>query len=324
MKSVLSQSITAAIAAALAVSFTALPALADEQQVLFAADTSTYKIDLYNISGSLVTSFGDASLNLPQGIAQGAGGVIYVGGNQGYVEKYSSTGAYLGVFANPNNSSAIQGVATDSSGNVYVTNGRSVYKYNSAGTLLHSYNEPGTVNNLIGVGLNNSGDVFATGDGPAGFKLYEFNSSLNPIGSFVIPAPSFDPYSVALTNDGYAFTTDAAYGVSHQINLTTGIGTTFSAGSAAYAVAVDSAGLYAPSSDLFFSTFPGIVETDESGNVINTFNLNGNRPMSIAFGYYGTPKAPEPGALALLLGAGATGACALLRRRRTMKLRSVK
>ena len=291
-----------------AIALTALPALGDVQQVMFGADINANQIDVFNVSGQLVTTFGDASLNTPQGIAQGAGGVIYVGGNQGYVEKYSSTGLYLGDFANPNNSTQITGVAADSSGDVYVTSGRNIYEYNSAGTLTNSYSESGSVNQLVGVGLNNAGDVFATSTSAGGvYTLFEFNSSLNPISSYNIPAPSWYPYTVALTNDGYAFTTDDAYGVSNEINLTTGAGTTFGAGSAAVAVAVDNAGLYAPGNDLFFSTFPGIVETTESGTVIETIDLSNNRPQSLAFGYYDTPATPEPGNWAMLTGLTVAG-----------------
>jgi len=303
------------------------PALATEQQVMFATDEQTNKIDVYNISGGLVTSFGDASLNTPQGIAQGAGGVIYVGGNQGYIEKYSNTGAYLGEFVNPSGSSTqVVGIATDSSGDVYATSGRNIYKYNSAGTLLDTYAaSPSNVNGLFGIGLDSSGHVYVTADGPGGDKLYELNSSLGLITTVPVPTPTRGPYSVAISSDGYAYVTDDNYGITYKINLTTDAGTAFSAGSSAYAVAIDSAGLYAPSTDVFFSGFPGMVESTSSGTVISTITTPGDdRPYSLAFGELGSPPTPEPGSMALLLGSGAVGAGALLRRRRALTLRSTK
>ena len=100
---------------------------------LYAADPANYRIDVYSGSGVSITSFGTqgtgpGQLKDPIAIAVGSSGNVYVADNVNYrVEEYTAAGTYLTQIGNGHGSSGngyfskLEGIAVDSSLNVYVS-----------------------------------------------------------------------------------------------------------------------------------------------------------------------------------------------------------
>ena len=209
----------------------------------------------YNTSGKAVWSarIGTTGGDVGYGIASDSNGNVYVTGqfaNAPFVISYNSDGTAFGSLVNGGNVDAFiakyntngvgqwiarlsggnvdiaYGVATDSSGNVYVTGQGSITAYNasgssfgsitnsSTGTFVVKYNSTGTVQWLAkidgtGTGTNeigyaiatdSSGNVYITGTGSA---LTAFNSNGTASGITIPNAGNSDAFIVKYDTNGF-------------------------------------------------------------------------------------------------------------------------
>jgi len=109
----------------------------DSSGYLYAVNFNNNTIERFDSSGR-GTVFVNTGLNFPVGLTFDSGGNLYVGnaGIPGCIEKYSSSGTDLGVFANMSRPTAEPiGLAFDSNGNLYVAdqNYDTIEKFDSSG-----------------------------------------------------------------------------------------------------------------------------------------------------------------------------------------------
>ena len=104
-----------------------------QADMFFVADFGVNTITRYDQNGT-PSSFTDAFVNGPYGVALDGAGNLYVSTNNNTIEKFSPTGVDLGVFASTGLNLPM-GLAFDRSGNLYVANfaGNTVQKFTPAG-----------------------------------------------------------------------------------------------------------------------------------------------------------------------------------------------
>jgi streptogramin lyase len=117
-------------------------------------------------------------------------GTLYVAeGGTNTVEKITSSGTastfVTGVTP--------RGLATDSSGDVWVGNNNEIEEFDSTGTAINStFASTGSGNNITGLVVDSGGDVYAA----ANSKIYEYNSAgglINTISDTSVEGVSLDP-----------------------------------------------------------------------------------------------------------------------------------
>ena len=139
-------------------------------QYVYVTDQNNFRVEAFNMSGTFLLGIG--------------------AGYNGVAGSIGSAGDANGQF-----STSVQGIATDSSGNIWVvdTGGQRVEKFNSSGTYLSQIpcasgsclvgpNPPGSFGNPNGLAIDKSGNIWVS-DGY--YRILKFNSS----GSFIMQFP---------------------------------------------------------------------------------------------------------------------------------------
>ena len=115
------------------------------------------------------------------------------------IEKFSSSGTDLGVFASAHLSGPL-GLAIDSSGNVYAANRNvdTITDYNSSGAYQGAL-PSNSLNAPIGLAFDSSGNLFAVNLGDN--TISEYNSSDSPLGVFASTGLD-EPVFIAIGSGG--------------------------------------------------------------------------------------------------------------------------
>jgi sugar lactone lactonase YvrE len=165
----------------------------DSANNVFVADQANNRVQKFNSGGVFQLKFGSGGSAAGQfvsafGVAVDGAGNIYVTDSapgvrtNGYVQKFSSSGAYItgwgagGQFVN-----GAGGVAVDSANNVYVANpeGNRIYKFTDTGTLITSVGSVGAGNGLLsgpqGVAVDASDNLYVADTGNN--RVQVFNSA---------------------------------------------------------------------------------------------------------------------------------------------------
>jgi hypothetical protein len=178
---------------------------------------------------------GDGQFGFPMGVAVGAGGNIYVGGQQDRVQVFTNNGTFLmkwGTFGTGDGQfNRVQALAVDGSGNVFVadnqnhriqvftSNGTFVTKWGSFGSGDGQFTYPNTV------AVSQTGEVYVTETGvnqrvqvftSTGTFLRKWGSRGNGEGQFNQPS------GVVVDADGSVYVADQ---VNHRIQVFTSDGT---------------------------------------------------------------------------------------------------
>ena len=251
------------------------------------------------------------------------------------IEKYSSTGTDLGVFASTGLSSPA-GLAFDSRGNLYVANSgnNTITEYNSSGAELGVFASTG-LRNPEGLAIDSHGNLYAANNGNS--TIEKFSSTGTDLGVFASQNLS-GPAGLAFDSSGNLY---AANNFNSKIEKYSPTGTDlgmFAIGVEPQGITFDSSGnLYSVSSNgnevdkisptgsrlrSFGSVSPVDVAVDNSGNIfistwnagsgaiheydsafnpVRVFSTGHNVPLFIAFGTGGPVSAvPEPSVFGLL------------------------
>ncbi len=154
---------------------TAVVARADH---FFVANFGVNSITKYNASGN-GSSFTNAFVNGPNGIALDVGGNLYVTTNQNTIEKFAPDGTDLGVFASTGLNNAL-GLAFDRAGNLYAANfaGNTVEKFAPDGTDLGVF---ASVIRATGIAFDAAGNLYVANFGNT---IERFSPSGAALGSF--------------------------------------------------------------------------------------------------------------------------------------------
>jgi hypothetical protein len=166
----------------------------------------------FDASGNLLLSFGEETLNYGAAVNP-TNGELYVASSFGEIDTYDpNTGALLSSFPVPSfwavdNFTEVFNdptqIATDSAGNVYVSNfpNNEVLEYSSTGTLLKTFTGSGAhaLSEPTGVAVDSSGNVWVADDGSN--RIEEFD----PTGEFKSEIKSEGVRSLALDAHGDVF-----------------------------------------------------------------------------------------------------------------------
>jgi len=190
------------VAAALAVALLSLSAIAAGAQDLYVTDYGAYgdpnnnnvanNIKVFSPTGQYINTI-TGGLNNPSALVFNASGNLLVV-NQGVnaITEYSQSGTYLGVFASTGINSA-QGIAIDSSGDVYVGNSGSITKYSSTGTYLGVFATSGVGSSVADIAFGPNGDLYSVNQyqdtvsvyAPDGTYLRSMSTGVDPFGLLV-------------------------------------------------------------------------------------------------------------------------------------------
>jgi len=273
---------------------------------LYVADSgSIHSIDTLSKQVSLF-----ATINGPDFIAISPQGNLYVSvGSQ--IEEYSPSGQDLGAFAT--GLSTPQGLAFDSSGNLYValSGTGSVEKFNSSGlgaTFATGLGYP------VGIAINSQGNVFVSSFSVSNSQVNVFDSSGTnkltlSLGSSGPGGLTFDAAGDLFVANQLSFNVEE-YAASGGLVSTSGTNyASTGSNSQPTGLAFDGSGnLYV--SYAYQTT--SVIEEFTAPNTGTTFASGFNIPIGVAYS-----AVPEPSAAALLGGAG-VGAL-LMRRRRAVR-----
>jgi len=210
----------------------------DSSGNILVTDTLNNRIQRFGPNGNFLSSFGST---LPYGIALDMQGNIYAARNLNNVEKYNSNGNSLqiigaGVLNDPT------GVAIDSGGNIYVSDGAPsrILKFAPNGNLLTTLGTTGSgpsqFSDPRGILIDSNGNLWV--DDTGNYRIQQFDSNFNFIkqisyfftGLIVPPSVSIDSVSNtaprwgvdAITASGSA----AGYSVGDTVTVNWGDGTT--------------------------------------------------------------------------------------------------
>src|SRR5207247_7007776 len=110
-----------------------------------------------------------------------------------------------------------QGVALDSSGNVYVSDSvnNNIQKFTSSGTFIiswNSWNNTNVLKNPLGIAVNSTGFVYVVDQGNQRVQIFRNNGIY--VGSIVGPGATLGkfltPYGVAVDSSGFVCVSDIA------------------------------------------------------------------------------------------------------------------
>ena len=159
-----------------------------------------------------LTKWGELPLRILgcQGVAVDPSGNLYaVSSNTGSVMKFNSSGGYISSLNSWNEStdsfSTMNGIATDSGGNVYVADDSRIVKLNATGGFQTTFGEE--LNTTFGsVAVDSGGNVYAGDNG--GHTIHKYNSTgvyLRGFGSDRVVTPT----GVAVDSTGNTYVSDA-------------------------------------------------------------------------------------------------------------------
>jgi DNA-binding beta-propeller fold protein YncE len=183
---------------------------------LYAANGDGNSVKKFGPTGTDLGIFATAGVDKPRGIAFDASGNLYVSNVtsdfvNGYVEKFSATGADLGRFAlvdNPN------GLAFDNHGNLYVANynNNNILKFSPTGTALGIF-ASSSLSQPNGIAFDSSGNLYVANTlshtvesfSPTGIDLGAFASAggSGPGPTYIAFAPVPEPPSLILAVLGF-------------------------------------------------------------------------------------------------------------------------
>ena len=164
-------------------------------QGVFAADAYQF-VTKWGTEGT-----GDGQFNYISGIAVDSSGNVYVADRYKGIQKFSSTGTFLGKWGTPGwNDGQLNDpwqVAVDSSGNVYVADGGNsrIQKFSSTGTFLGKWGTNGTGDGQFyhptGVAVDSSGNVYVYDF--FNNRIQKFSSTGIFLAKWAVPVTSNDP-----------------------------------------------------------------------------------------------------------------------------------
>lgn len=174
---------------------------------VYVSDYSANRIQKFDGTGAYITQWGATGsgpglFNQPFGLAADSVGNLYVcDQNNSRIQKFTSAGGYLAQWAT---AGGCAGVAVDSSGNVYVSNGSSlIQKFSNTGALLLQWGSPGSGNgqfeHALGVAVDGSGSVFVADFNNS--RLQKFSST----GAYLTQLALQQPEFLAIDAAGYIY-----------------------------------------------------------------------------------------------------------------------
>ena len=210
----------------------------DSSGNVYVADSGNNRIEKFTSSGTYVTQFDSG---YPSGVAVDSSGNVYVTDHDSGVEKFTSSGSHITGWTSTSSANGplgpalgfegvVQGVAVDSSGNVYVVDSgdNRVVKFSNTGTFVVAWGctdadtEPcrdgsgsGQFNSPSGVAVDSSGNVYVVDTG--NYRVEKFTGSgtyVTQFGSYgfgngQFSGPSlFGPQGVAVDLSGNVYVTD--------------------------------------------------------------------------------------------------------------------
>ena len=172
---------------------------------LYVTSTTTNQVKRYSPSGAFIDNFASgAGLNSPEGITFGPDGNLYVnnygGGN---IERFNgTTGAFMGVFANP--SAQVLDLTFGPDGNLYVTSSFvGVLRFNcTTGASMGTFASTGSagISSPVGVRFGPDGNLYVCGYGNNDVK--KFNGTTGAfIGNFTVGGHMNLPYGLIFGPD---------------------------------------------------------------------------------------------------------------------------
>ncbi len=202
----------------------------DSSGDVYVADSNNNRIQEFSSTGAYITQFGmqgpDAGMfHSPSGIAIDSSGDVYVadsGNNR--IQEFSSTGTYITQFGSSYYGSGTgngqfnhpEGVAIDSSGNVFVTDSwnNRVEEFSSTGAYITQWGSsgtsPGQFSTPIGIAIDRSGNIYIADVGNN--RIQEFSNTgvyMTQWGSYGTGNGFFDwPYVVAADSSGDVYVAD--------------------------------------------------------------------------------------------------------------------
>ncbi len=189
---------------------------------------SANQVQKYNVSGSLVTQWGDATLynglalNYCVGIAVNNNGVYVVDTGNNRVVRFDTSGTYIGTFGTSGSGdgafSSPRQVALDRSGNVYVvdTYNYRVQVFDSTGVFLYKWGTSGTGNGQFGspygVAIDSGSTQYVYVADTGNSRIQKFTTAgayLTQWGSSGTADQQFtSPNSVAIDSAGRSYVSD--------------------------------------------------------------------------------------------------------------------
>jgi sugar lactone lactonase YvrE len=189
------------------------------------------RIQKFNSSKALVASWGGIALTgngqftVPAGVAFDASGNLYVseyGGQR--IQKFSSSGGYLGQWSDPNYKPWLGSIAINSSGTIYAPN----YTNHYVQVLDSSLNPvttmgSGTLQSPASVALDSSGNIYVADTGLMQIVIYDSNGYTTHVPQTIGTTGTADgnleyPVGVAVDSQGNVYVADfAIFGQPHMI-----------------------------------------------------------------------------------------------------------
>jgi streptogramin lyase len=217
-------SLTGAVVATYATGVENDGAVVGPDGTIYVADYTHNRILHYSADGTLLATFGSSELESPQGLNFGPDGNLYVTNSDNSVRKFSSTGAYLGIFiyAGTGGLDNPKAIVWGPDGNAYVTS-----YYNN---LVYRFN--GTTGNFMNLFTVGSGGLEDLTFGPNG-NLYvasyrdnvieRFNGTTGAfLGDFTSGDTLDNPYGLRFDSAGNLDVTSRSSGQIVTFNGTTG------------------------------------------------------------------------------------------------------
>jgi len=203
---------------------------------LYVVDTDNNRIQKFNSSGTLITNWGtygtgNSQFELPYGIAVDPSGYIYVTDTfNNRIQKFDSNGVYQiqwgssapATGGGPGQFSEPAGIASDSSGNIYVSDwGNSrIQKFDNTGVFKKQWGQPcgnPSIGNLCaprGIAVDSFGNIIVADQIEDIVLKYDSNGTfLGLIGNYVFgggsgPGQILNPHGVAIDSSGNVYVVD--------------------------------------------------------------------------------------------------------------------
>ncbi len=163
------------------------------------------EVEIYNASGNYVTVFGgygnsNGKFDMTFAVAVDHNDNVYVTDyNHGRVQKFTTSGTYVSKF-NLHNGGPAQGIAVDSSNNVYVVNGSGdVEKFNSSGTYQSTLNTPSGTKHIA---IDGSNVLYIADYSSSRYRKYTTAGVLQSTVNL-----AFKPYGITVDASGNVYVT---------------------------------------------------------------------------------------------------------------------
>jgi len=148
----------------------------DSSGDVYVADSNNNRIQKFTSDGTFITKWGkkgtaDGQFDLPSDVAVDSSGNVYVSDiNNDRIQKFTSNGTFITKWGAGNEGFFdLEGIAVDSSGDVYAADQSRILKFTSDGTLITKWgeegNDEGEFNYVTDVAVDSSGDVYVSDSG---------------------------------------------------------------------------------------------------------------------------------------------------------------